>query len=57
MINDAEILRIIDRFHKSRNILQKRELDPILAKVVKEGYKSSQIYASIGEDAAAIQVD
>lgn len=57
MVEKEILLRIIKQFHDSRNIIQKRDLNPILAKIEKEGYKSDQIYASIGEDAAAIKID
>lgn len=45
---------IIEKFHQSRNIKEKRELSPILQRIKENGYQSSQIYSSIGEDAAAI---
>ncbi len=47
---------IIYKFHNSRNIQEKRKLKPILENISTYGYKSSQIYASYGEDSAAIQL-
>ena len=47
---------IINRFQNSRNIQEKRKLKPILDNISEYGYKSSQIYASYGEDSAAIQL-
>ena len=47
---------IIHRFENSRNIQEKRKLKPILENIRSNGYKSSQIYASYGEDSAAIQL-
>jgi selenophosphate synthetase-related protein len=47
--------QITAQFRTSRNVIQKRELEPLLARINKEGYKTSQIFASIGEDAAAIR--
>lgn len=48
---------IIKRFKNSRNIQEKRKLKPILENINSNGYKSSQIYASYGEDSAAIQLE
>lgn len=47
--------QIIKRFHKSRNIDEKRKLSPLLQNLRDHGYSSSQVFASFGEDAAAIQ--
>lgn len=47
---------IVNRFRNSRNIQEKRKLKPILENICTYGYKSSQIYASYGEDSAAIQL-
>ncbi len=47
---------IIERFKNSRNIQEKEKLRPILEEIRKNGYTSEQIYASIGEDSAAIRV-
>ena len=50
------VRQIVDLFHHSRNIHQKRQLDPILEKVRTLGYASDRVYASLGEDAAAIRL-
>ncbi|MHA1744679.1 MAG: AIR synthase related protein [Promethearchaeota archaeon] len=47
--------QITQRFHKSRNIHEKRKLSPLLQNLREHGYTNSQIFASFGEDAAAIQ--
>ena len=47
---------IVEKFQNSRNIQEKRKLIPILENIRNNGYKSSQIYASYGEDSAAIQL-
>lgn len=47
---------IIERFKKSRNIQEKENLRPILDQIKNHGYNSDQIYASIGEDSAAIRL-
>ena len=47
---------IITKFKNSRNIQEKRKLKPILDNIRSNGYNSSQIYASYGEDSAAIQL-
>ncbi|WP_371803941.1 AIR synthase related protein [Candidatus Lokiarchaeum ossiferum] len=47
---------IIERFKNSRNIQEKEKLKPILNRIREQGYKSEQIYASIGEDSAAIRL-
>ena len=47
---------IVNNFLNSRNIQEKRKLKPILENIRSHGYKSSQIYASYGEDSAAIQL-
>jgi selenophosphate synthetase-related protein len=53
----AHILqKIKNLFKDARNISQKRDLIPILDRIRQEGYHSSQIYAAIGEDAAAIRI-
>ncbi len=48
---------ILKKFENSRNIQEKRKLKPILENINSNGYKSSQIYASYGEDSAAIQLE
>lgn len=52
-----KLFPIVQKFRSAQNIQQKRELDPILELIKSYGYTSSQIYASIGEDAAAIRID
>ncbi len=47
---------IVKKFKNSRNIQEKRKLKLILDNIHSHGYKSSQIYASYGEDSAAIQL-
>ncbi|MCK5345907.1 MAG: hypothetical protein KAR20_21000, partial [Candidatus Heimdallarchaeota archaeon] len=47
--------QIVHRFHQSRNIHEKRKLSPVLKNLREHGYSNSQIFASFGEDAAAIQ--
>ncbi len=49
--------KIIKTFHKSKNVQQKRELQPILEKIEENGYNSDDVYASLGEDSAAIIPD
>jgi hypothetical protein len=56
MIKEMNLQSIINRFKNSRNIQEKRKLKPILENISSNGYKSSQIYASYGEDSAAIQL-
>lgn len=48
--------QIYEQFHNSRNIKEKKEITKIVDKIEKLGYKSNQIYASLGEDAAAIEL-
>jgi hypothetical protein len=47
--------KIIQRFKRSRNIREKRKLSPLLQNLREYGYTNSQVFASFGEDAAAIQ--
>ena len=56
MITEMNLQSIVKKFQNSRNIQEKRKLIPILEKISTKGYKSSQIYASYGEDSAAIQL-
>jgi len=51
-----DLQSIVNKFQNSRNIQEKRKLIPILENIRTNGYKSSQIYASYGEDSAAIQL-
>jgi uncharacterized protein len=46
---------IFDKFHNSRNITEKRRLIPILDQIREFGYTNSKIFASFGEDSAAIR--
>jgi len=56
MIKAMNLKEILKKFENSRNIQEKRKLKPILDNISSNGYKSSQIYASYGEDSAAIQL-
>ena len=56
MIKEMNLQSIINKFQNSRNIQEKRKLIPILEDIRTNGYNSSQIYASYGEDSAAIQL-
>jgi len=56
MIKTMDLQSIVIKFKNSRNIQEKRKLKPILDNISLNGYKSSQIYASYGEDSAAIQL-
>ena len=56
MIKEMNLQSIVKKFKNSRNIQEKRKLKPILDNINSNGYKSSQIYASYGEDSAAIQL-
>ncbi len=47
----------MSNFQAARNVQQKQELDNILVRIKNEGYTTSEIYASLGEDAAAIRLD
>ena len=51
-----DLQSIVIKFKNSRNIQEKRKLKPILDNISSNGYKTSQIYASYGEDSAAIQL-
>jgi len=48
--------QIISKYNKSRNIQEKKKITPLLDLIKKNGYSSNNIYASIGEDAAAIKI-
>jgi len=46
---------LIEKFRNAKNFQQKQDLDAILDLIRTTGYSNSQIYASLGEDAAAIR--
>ncbi|MHA1585297.1 MAG: AIR synthase related protein [Promethearchaeota archaeon] len=46
---------IIKRFQQARNIKEKLKINSLLQTIQENGYMNDKIYASIGEDAAAIQ--
>lgn len=48
---------IVEKFRTAKNFQQKQDLDAILDLIKTTGYSNSQIYASFGEDAAAIRPD
>jgi hypothetical protein len=48
--------QILHRFESSRNIREKRKIQPIIEQIKLHSYRSDQIYASLGEDAAAIRL-
>jgi len=50
MIKEMNLQSIVNKFKNSRNIQEKRKLKPILDNISSNGYNSSQIYASYGED-------
>ncbi len=47
--------KIYDRFQSSRNIQEKQKITPYVETLRRYGYRDDQVYASFGEDAAAIQ--
>ena len=47
--------KIIQLFQNSRNITEKRKITSLINRIADYGYKSDQVYASFGEDAAAIR--
>lgn len=49
--------QIYAQFHNSRNIKEKKQITNIVEKIEKYGYKSNQVFTSMGEDAAAINLD
>ena len=47
---------IYQRYMNSRNIKEKQKISTIIERIQELGYHGEQVYASFGEDAAAIQV-
>jgi len=49
--------KIATSIRENKNIIEKREIDPIVQLIQKKSYKSSRIFSDIGEDSASILDD
>lgn len=47
--------KIADDIQKNKNIIEKKEINPIVQYIDKNSFKSSRIFSDIGEDSAAIK--
>lgn len=47
--------KIADDIQKNKNIIEKKEINPIVQYIDKNSFKSSHIFSDIGEDSAAIK--
>ncbi|MHA1669059.1 MAG: AIR synthase related protein [Promethearchaeota archaeon] len=46
--------KIANSIRENKNIIEKREINPIIQKIQTKSYKSSRIFSDIGEDSASI---
>ncbi|MBY9019244.1 MAG: hypothetical protein KGD66_10485, partial [Candidatus Lokiarchaeota archaeon] len=46
--------KIATSIRENKNIIEKREIDPIVQLIQTKSYKSSRVFSDIGEDSASI---
>ncbi|MCK4286515.1 MAG: hypothetical protein KAX18_09955, partial [Candidatus Lokiarchaeota archaeon] len=47
--------KLADSINTNQNIIEKKEINPIIQYIDKNSFKSTDIYTDIGEDAATIK--